>query len=108
VKNGKSCPVDKFFKIIGQKWSSYILWILSTDGALQFGQLKRRVKNISQKMLTQKLRELESAQILYRNQTQDNNQLTVIYSLTPLGMSLVPLLQSMSDIAHEWRNKGFI
>lgn len=101
------CPVDAFLKIIAQRWSSYILWILVLKGPLRFGALKREMPLISQKVLTQKLRELESAGILHRAY-EPTIPPCVTYSLTPLGESLTPLLQMISDTAHMWREKGYI
>lgn len=101
------CPVDAFLKIIGQRWSSYILWVLVLKGPIRFGALKREMPSISQKVLTQKLRELENVGIIHRAY-EPTIPPCVTYSLTPLGKSITPILQMISDTAHLWREQGHI
>lgn len=103
----QGCPVEAFLKIIGQRWSSYILHILLLNQRLRFGELKRHIPNISQKVLTEKLRELEKADIIHRDY-QNTIPPTVTYSLTKRGKSLSPLLKMISNIAHEWRLESYL
>ncbi len=103
----QKCPIDAFLRIIGQRWNSYILHILYVHGPLRFGVLRRQIPAISQKVLTQKLRELERVGIIHREQ-KETVPPEVTYSLTKLGASLKPLLQTVSKIANEWRSQGKI
>lgn len=101
------CPVDAFLKIIGQRWSSYILWVLVQKGPIRFGALKREIPAISQKVLTEKLRELEKSGLIHRDY-EPTIPPTVTYSLTHLAQDLIPLLESINQIAHSWREQGYL
>ncbi len=103
----QGCPVEAFLKIVGLRWNSYILLVLLQNGPIRFGQLKRLIPKITQKVLTDKLRELESAGLVHRDH-QPTIPPTVIYSLTSLGQSLSPFLETVSNIAHAWRAQGVI
>lgn len=106
-KRLKGCPVEAFLKIVGQRWNSYILLVLLQNGPIRFGKLKGLISAITQKVLTEKLRELEKVGLVHRDflPTIPPN---VSYSLTPMGHSLSPFLEMISEIAHDWREKGHI
>jgi len=87
------CTVSVTLEIIGGKWKSLILWQLSFK-TLRFSQLQRRLAKITQKMLTQQLRELERDGLIHR-QVYAEVPPRVEYSLTELGESVVPILQLM-------------
>lgn len=106
-KKLEGCPVDAFLKIIGQRWNAYILHILLLNGPLRFGLLKKQIPGISQKVLTEKLRELEEATVIHRDY-QNTIPPAVTYSLTERGRSLTPLLKEISLIAHDWRGQGYL
>lgn len=103
----KHCPVEALFKIIGQKWSAYILWVLCERGEMRFGALKKLTASISQKVLTEKLRQLEKMGIVQRELIPTVPP-SVSYRLTEKGNSLRPLLMQVQEIAHDWRDKDFI
>jgi DNA-binding HxlR family transcriptional regulator len=86
--------------IIGGKWKPIILWMLGTLGTLRFGELRRRMPNVTQKMLTQQLRELEADGLLIR-EAHPEVPPKVEYSLTGRGMTLVPILDELSAWARE-------
>ncbi|MCE2991744.1 MAG: helix-turn-helix transcriptional regulator [Candidatus Jidaibacter sp.] len=100
-----ACPVDAFLKIFGQRWSAYILHMLNVNGPIRFGELKRLIAGISQKVLTQKLRELEEAKIIYRHY-KNAIPPEVTYGLTQRGLELIPTLNLISELAHRWRSDG--
>ena len=87
------CTVSVTLSIIGGKWKSLILWQLSFK-TLRFSQLQRRLAKVTQKMLTQQLRELERDGLIHRKVYAEVPP-RVEYSLTPLGESVVPILQLM-------------
>ncbi len=101
------CPVDAFLKIIGQKWNAYILHILLINGPQRFGTLKKCIPGISQKVLTEKLRELEEAKMIYRDY-QPTIPPAVTYGLSDRGIDIIPLLKMVSETAHRWRMKGYL
>ena len=91
------CPVEVTIDIIGGKWKSLILWHLH-QGKMRFKELERIVPGVSQKMLTQQLKEMEKDQLLAKTVYPEVPP-RVEYELTPRGHSLFPLLQSMHDWA---------
>ena len=90
-----TCGVAITLELIGGKWKGVILWHLSHK-TLRFSQLKRRLHGITQKMLTQQLRELERDGLLHR-QVYAEVPPRVEYSLTETGRTLQPTLQLMCD-----------
>lgn len=92
-QDGCRCPVATTLRLIGGKYKALILWQL-TPGVLRFSQLQRLVAGATPKMLTQQLRELEEDGLVHR-QVYPVVPPRVEYSLTPLGLSLRPLLESM-------------
>lgn len=100
-----TCPVEKTLKVIGGRWKVLILRELF-KGTRRFGELQRGVKGITQKMLTQQLRELEADNIVHREVYRQIPP-KVEYSLKSLGLSLEPVLEAMNTwgIAHLTRNK---
>ena len=107
IMERNKCPVEILFKLIGQRWSAYILWVLQSQGSHRFGELKRKVSGISQKILTEKLRELETAKLINRDY-QPTIPPTVIYSVTPQSEKLGVILKQLSELAYEWREQGIL
>ena len=91
-----SCPVEFTLKAIGGRWKVLILRELFVD-TCRFNQLHRALAGITQKMLTQQLRELESDGIIHR-EVYKQVPPKVEYSLTSKGRSL----RSVLDAMHEW------
>ncbi|MBT2506132.1 helix-turn-helix transcriptional regulator [Streptomyces sp. ISL-98] len=73
--------------VVGGKWKALILWALNSHGTLRFGELKRQVPGVSEKMLIQQLRELESDGIVHR-EVYPEVPPRVEYSLTEMGQGL--------------------
>ena len=86
--------------IIGGKWKSMVLWALK-KGVKRNGELKRLIPNISQKMLTQQLRELEDVGIVERIVYPEIPP-KVEYKLTPSGEKLIPILYDLHDWGKEF------
>ncbi len=86
----KSCPVQHTLQFIGGKWRIGILWSMK-DGCRRFGELKKDVLGISEKMLIQELRHLERLQIIKRK-AYPTIPPKVEYSLTERGDSLIPTI----------------
>lgn len=90
-----SCAIELTLDIIGGKWKPIILWKLAKNGILRFSELKRSMCGITQKMLTQQLRELEAYEMVHRKVYAEVPP-KVEYSLTKQGKSVMPILEVMS------------
>lgn len=90
-----TCAVETTLGIIGGRWKVLILREL-LDGGKRFNQLHRSLHGITQKMLTQQLRELEEAGIIHR-EVYLQVPPKVEYSLTEMGQTLKPVLAAMHD-----------
>lgn len=94
-ENNENCPIRNVVSQIGDKWSMLILFSL-VDGADRFNALKNRIVGISQRMLTQTLRDLEREGFVKRT-VYPEVPVRVEYELTEMGMGLVkPLYQLVS------------
>ncbi|WP_147820631.1 winged helix-turn-helix transcriptional regulator [Salidesulfovibrio onnuriiensis] len=96
--NGKSyyCTMELTLQIIGGKWKPIIIYHLGTDGVLRFSQFKKIMPNITQKMLTQQLRELEADGLVHR-EVYPQVPPKVEYSLTELGRSVMPNIRGLCE-----------
>ncbi|MCB2291300.1 helix-turn-helix transcriptional regulator [Clostridium sp. CS001] len=94
-----SCAIELTLDIIGGKWKPIILWRLAKNDVLRFSELKRSMGAITQKMLTQQLRELEAYEMVNRKVYAEVPP-KVEYSLTKQGKSVMPIL----DIMCNWGN----
>lgn len=94
VKNElPACPVETTLTLIGDKWKVLILRDLM-PGTKRFGELKKSIGNVSQKVLTAQFRAMEENGFVHR-QVYAEVPPRVEYSLTDLGRSLKPILDSM-------------
>ncbi|MDQ0454865.1 winged helix-turn-helix transcriptional regulator [Rhizobium paknamense] len=91
------CPVRSVISQVGDKWSTLLLGSLA-EKPYRFGELRRLVPDISQRMLTQTLRDLQRDGYVER-QVFPTKPPSVEYRLTPLGRALVDALQSLVDFA---------
>ena len=92
-----NCPVRDVLDKISGKWSTLMLLALA-DGPMRFGQLRRLLPDISQRMLTQTLRDLQHDGYVHR-EVFPTQPPSVEYSLTPLGQSFLEPLQRLVDWA---------
>ena len=90
-----TCPTRQVFATIADKWAGLTIAALA-DGPRRHGQLLKTIAGASQKMLTQTLRELERDGLVSRTVTP-TVPLRVDYELTPLGLTLQPLLQALKS-----------
>ena len=90
-----NCGIGPAFEVIGGKWKAVILWELNNE-IRRFGELKRLVSGISEKMLIQQLRELEEDGLITRKMFNEIPP-RVEYSTTPLGDSLNLALGPLAD-----------
>lgn len=96
-----ACPVERSLEVIGGKWKIVIIFHLST-GTKRFNELRRLMPNVTQRMLTRQLRELEDHGIVCRKVYAEVPP-KVEYKLTALGYSLNPVL----DVLHKWGSEHY-
>lgn len=116
---GFTCGLDATLRVIAGKWKPLILYFLAQDGPTRYGELRRAVRDVSDKMLIQQLKELEADGLVKRTDYKEVPP-RVDYSLTPLGLSLgealVPLCawgtEHMADVSRvfaeraTWNRRG--
>lgn len=98
-----ACPVETTLTLIGDKWKVLILRDLM-PGTKRFGELKKSVGNVSQKVLTVQLRAMEESGLVHREVYAEVPP-RVEYSLTELGKSLKPILDSMRVWGEAYKSK---
>lgn len=98
-----ACPVETTLTLIGDKWKVLILRDLM-PGTKRFGKLKKSVGNVSQKVLTAQLRAMEESGLVNRKVYAEVPP-RVEYSLTELGKSLKPILDSMWAWGEAYKTK---
>ena len=98
------CAVGALLKVLEGPWTTYILWILSSQGPQRFGQLRRAIGGISAKVLTERLRLLEGEGIVHRDY-RPTIPPEVTYSLTARGRELAHVLDALDEVARRWYEK---
>ena len=93
------CGLEAALAVVGGKWKPIVLWHLA-PGSRRFGELRRLVTGISEKMLIQQLREMESDGIVARKDYQEIPP-RVEYSLSEFGVSLADALRPLCDWGRE-------
>jgi DNA-binding HxlR family transcriptional regulator len=89
------CSVIATLKLFATKWKPCIICYLAKK-SMRYNELYRIIPNISRKMLSEHLKELENDALIIRCQCDKKNQ-RVEYSLSPKGTSLLPLLEHLQD-----------
>ena len=96
------CPVEATLDLIGGKWKGLLLYRLMS-GTQRFNALRRALPNVTQRMLTKQLRELEQAGLVNRVVYAEVPP-RVEYSLTPLGRSLRPIIGALRNWGNDYIN----
>lgn len=97
--NYTNCPAEAALDVIGGKWKVMILFHL-LEGTLRFNELRRRLPNTTQRMVTNQLRELEADGLVLRKVYAEVPP-KVEYSLTELGRTLAPALDALRSWGQE-------
>lgn len=98
-----ACPVETTLSLIGDKWKVLILRDLM-DGTKRFGELKKSIGSVSQKVLTAQLRDMEENGLVNRTVYAEVPP-RVEYSLTEIGYSLKPILDAMTSWGMDYKAK---
>jgi len=110
---GFTCGLDATLRVIAGKWKPLILYFVAQGGPTRYGALRRAVRDVSDKMLIQQLKELEADGLVKRTDYKEIPP-RVDYSLTPLGRSLaealVPLCswgtENMAEVTRLFSERG--
>jgi DNA-binding HxlR family transcriptional regulator len=100
LQNEYRCSLQLAIDILGGKWKMRIIWYL-LDGTKRFSDFARKIPNISQKTLTQQLRELENKDIISRKIYAEMPP-RVEYTLTEYGYQLSDVLKGLSNWSHQY------
>lgn len=103
IKELPACPVETTLTLIGDKWKVLILRDLMQE-TKRFGELKKSIGSVSQKVLTAQLRDMEENGLVHREVYAEVPP-RVEYSLTDLGKSLKPILDSMRSWGEDYKKQ---
>jgi len=93
-KNPENCPITDIMYYLGGRWKFIIVYTL-TKSPKRFGQINTLIPSISNKVLTEQLKELEEDKIINREVLSDRIPVNVVYSLTEKGKGLIPVIAEM-------------
>jgi DNA-binding HxlR family transcriptional regulator len=91
-----TCSVDYAFRRIGGKYKGRILWYVHLNGIMRYGELRKTLSDVTPKMLTQALRELEDDALINRKVYQEVPP-KVEYKLTEIGLELIPFIDHLKE-----------
>jgi DNA-binding HxlR family transcriptional regulator len=95
------CPrYEQATRLIAKKWTPLLIKIL-LDGPRRFGAFRPLVPQLSDRMLSERLKELEEAGLVVRH-VQDSPPVCVTYELTDMGRDLAPVVEAIEGWAHRW------
>ncbi|MBF8417277.1 winged helix-turn-helix transcriptional regulator [Heyndrickxia coagulans] len=99
--NQSLCPrFEKAFQLLGKRWVGVIIRVLS-DGPMRFNEMAERIPHISQKVLSERLKELEDQGILVR-EVYPESPVRIEYRLTEKGEAIKPVLDEVQNWADKW------
>ncbi len=93
------CPLSQCMAILGGAWTPNVLWYLS-GGPRRFSELQIDIPPVSAKVLTTRLRDLESKGVVSRN-VKPTSPPSVEYALTDLGQELIPVIEAIVEVGHK-------
>lgn len=94
VLSSEECGIEMTLSMMGGKWKPLILWFLAKNGTKRYGEIRRFIPKVTNKMLSQQLKELAHDRLIKRKDYQTIPP-KVEYSLTKEGESLIPILDLM-------------
>mgnify|MGYP001003016317 CR=1 FL=1 len=96
--NGEfNCPKELTLSMFSGKWKVNIIYHLGQEGAYYYNELLTLLPQASHKMISEKLKELMADDLIERTEEDGGPRVKVSYSLTPLGKSLLPIINAMYD-----------
>jgi DNA-binding HxlR family transcriptional regulator len=99
---GHCCPrLHEAVELIGKRWTGAILAVLLEGGAMRFSEIAQAVPALSDRLLSERMKELEARGIVERR-VSDGAPVRVEYELTPMGRELAPAMRELKAWAHRW------
>src|SRR5580658_2899988 len=105
TKSPSPCAIGGMLELLTRPWTLHILWSLSHDGPMRFGVLRRQVEGISSRVLTERLRTLESAGFVFRHYEQTIPP-AVTYGITERMKDIEKVLAQLEGLARKWQGDG--
>jgi len=104
-QSGCVCPdFHAAIELIGKRWTGAIVSALS-ERSMRFGELRKGIPGLSDRLLSQRLRELEEEGLVER-EVEAGTPVRVTYSLTPVGDDLGPAIHELKAWAKRWKHAG--
>jgi DNA-binding HxlR family transcriptional regulator len=96
------CGMSVAIDVVGGKWKMHLMWVLA-EGPVRFGQIRRKLDGVSEKVLAENLRQMEASGVVHRELYPEVPP-RVEYSLTPLGESLSEALKPLEEWGERHRD----
>jgi DNA-binding HxlR family transcriptional regulator len=104
----QSCDaIGKLLATITRRWTLHIFWILISEGPTRFGALRRKVHGISPRVLTVRLRALESEGLVYRK-FKSGSPSEATYGLTEMAAEIGAILEKLHHAANRWASESSV
>jgi DNA-binding HxlR family transcriptional regulator len=101
------CRMGGLLELLTRPWTMHVLWVLSHNGPMRFGMLRRQVEGISSRVLTQRLRTLEGAGFIFRHYEQTIPP-AVTYGITDRMKDIEKVLVQLESLARKWQGEGML
>ena len=98
------CRTDKYLTLISTKWTAHIIWLISQQPSIRFGQIQKQLAFVSSKVLSERLKILKEEGFIWRRQ-EETVPVSVYYGLTPKGQELADIVNVLVIKAAEWESK---
>ena len=106
VPLSRCCPYyHEAVELIGRRWTGAIVAVLLDGGEMRFSQVAQAVPELSDRLLSERMKELEARGVVQRRADPGPPQ-RITYALTPMGRSLEPVLEELGDWARHWLGDG--
>ena len=99
------CAIGGLLELLTRPWTLHILWVLSHNGPLRFGVLRRQIEGISARVLTERLRTLESAGFVFRHYEQTIPP-AVTYGITDRMTDIEKVLAQLESLSQKWQGES--
>ena len=99
------CAISGLLELLTRPWTMHVLWALSTNGPMRFGALRKNVDGISARVLTERLRMLESKGFVFRHY-ETSIPPAVTYGITDKMKDIEKVLAQLEGLARKWHAEG--